>query len=95
MKKLITVFLAVLLVICAAGCKGSDNSGKITERKTPLKYGINAHIYEQRVMEPTATMDYVVDMTGILGVEYYRLSTPHDSMFTVGEGDTLTFKENF
>ena len=96
MKRLITVFLAVLLLFCTAGCKGSNASdSKTAERKTPLKYGINAHIYEQRIMEPTATMDYVVDMTGILGVEYYRLSTPHDSMFTVGEGDTLTFKENF
>lgn len=98
MKKLIAGLLAVLLLICSSGCangKKGNSSGENTERKYPLKYGLNAHIYEQRPMDPSATMDYVVDMTGILGVEYYRLSTPHDSMFTVGEGDTLTFKDGF
>ncbi|MBO4734443.1 MAG: cellulase family glycosylhydrolase [Clostridia bacterium] len=96
MKRLIAVLLCVLLLF-AAGCesKPGGNSAAITERETPLKYGINAHIYEQRPMDPSATMDYVADMTGILGVEYYRLSTPHDSMFSVGEGDTLTFKDGF
>lgn len=97
MKKLIAVFLSALLVFGVAGCdNGTDgDGGKITERKTPLKYGINAHIYEQRPMDPSATMDYVVDMTGILGVDYYRLSTPLDSMFTVVEGDTPVFKDGF
>lgn len=96
MKRLIAVLLCVLLLF-AAGCesKPGGNSAAITERETPLKYGINAHIYEQRPMDPSATMDYVADMTSILGVEYYRLSTPHDSMFSVGEGDTLTFKDGF
>ena len=96
MKRLIAVLLCVLLLL-AAGCesKPGGNSAAITERETPLKYGINAHIYEQRPMDPSATMDYVADMTSILGVEYYRLSTPHDSMFSVGEGDTLTFKDGF
>ena len=97
MKKLIAVFLVVLLAVSAAGC-GNDSgnsSEKITKRNTPLQYGINAHIYEQRPMDPSATMDYVTDMTGILGVTYYRLSTPHDSMFSVGENDTLVFKDGF
>ena len=97
MKRIIAVFLAILLTLLVAGCNGKsdNNNGAITERTTPLQYGLNAHIYEQRPMDPSATMDYVVDMTGVLGVTYYRLSTPHDSMFTVGEGDTLTFKEGF
>ena len=97
MKKLISVLLAFLLLICLAGCdtEPGENSAAITERKEPLNYGINAHIYEQRPMDPSATLDYVADMVDILGVTYYRLSTPHDNMFTVGEGDTLTFKGGF
>ena len=97
MKKIIAVLLCVLLVfgVCGCGKKTGSASEKITDRKEPLKYGINAHIYEQRPMDPSATMDYVVDMVGTLGVTYYRLSTPHDSLFTVGEGDTLVFKDGF
>ncbi len=99
MKKLIAVFLSVLMVFCAAGCEKKaekpTSDKKIVTRTVPLKYGINAHIYEQRPMDPSATMDYATDMTGVLGLEYYRLSTPLDSMFNVGEGDTLTFKDGF
>lgn len=94
MKRLIAVFLGVLLVFCVCGCGESGNTA-ITARAKPLEYGINAHIYEQRPMDPSATMDYIVDMTDILDVTYYRLSTPHDSLFTIGEGDTLTFKDGF
>ena len=97
MKKLLAVFLVVLLALSAAGCgnKSNDDSQKTAKRENPLQYGINAHIYEQRPMDPSATMEYVADMTGTLGLTYYRLSTPHDSMFTVGEGDTLIFKDGF
>lgn len=97
MKRAIAVFLSVLLVFFAAGCdNGQDGgSGSITARKTPLKYGINAHIYEQRPMDPSSTLDYVADMTAVLGVEYYRLSTPLDSLFTVAENDTPVFKDGF
>ncbi|MBR4761602.1 MAG: cellulase family glycosylhydrolase, partial [Clostridia bacterium] len=97
MKKLIAVFLSVLLVLCVCGCgeESGGGSAAITTRNKPLEYGLNAHIYEQRAMDPSATMDYIVDMTDILGVTYYRLSTPHDSLFMVGEGDTLVFKEGF
>jgi len=98
MKKLISVFLIVLLVVCSAGCDNksdkTDNTTKIAKRENPLGYGINAHIFELRpVMDPSSTMDFVSDMTGVLGVEYYRLSTPLDSLFDVGEGDTPIFKE--
>lgn len=94
MKKLIAVFLAVLLVICVAGCdKKPDKADTAVKRTTPLKYGINAHIYEQRPMDPSSTLEYCADMIDVLNVEYYRLSTPHDSLFNVGEGDTLTFKD--
>lgn len=96
MKKIIAAFLASLLVVCTFGCDGGQNSDSpITERKAPLEYGLNAHIYEQRAMDPSSTMDYVVEMTGLLGVTCYRLSTPLDSMFTVGENDTPIFKEGF
>lgn len=97
MKKLLALLLVVLLALSAAGCgkKSEEESDKITKREQPLQYGLNAHIYEQRPMDPSATVDYVVDMTGILGVTYYRLSTPHDSMFTVAEDDTPVFKEGF
>ena len=95
MKRLIALFLCFLLIFCVAGCESKSDGGSITERTAPLKYGLNAHIYEQRPMDPSATLDYVVDMADILNVEYYRLSTPHDSMFTVTEGDTLVFKEGF
>ena len=97
MKRAIAVFLSVLLVFCVAGCDNGTggDSGKITERKTPLGYGINAHIYEQRPMDPSSTMEYVADMVGVLGVDYYRLSTPLDSMFTVAEDDTPVFKDGF
>ncbi|MBO7520090.1 MAG: hypothetical protein J6T73_04860, partial [Clostridia bacterium] len=95
MKRLIALFLGILLIFCVCGCEEGGKNAAITERTKPLEYGINAHIYEQRAMDPSATMDYIVDMTGILGVKYYRLSTPHDSLFTIGEGDTLTFKEGF
>ncbi|MCQ2735562.1 MAG: hypothetical protein MJ212_06435, partial [Alphaproteobacteria bacterium] len=96
MKRLIAVFLVILLVVGTAGCKSgkSDNKTGNAERKTPLKYGLNAHVFELRpVMDPNSTMDYIADMTGVLGVKYYRLSTPLESLFTVGEGDTLTFKD--
>ncbi len=96
MKRLIAVFLVILLVVGTAGCKSgkSDNKKGNAERKTPLKYGLNAHVFELRpVMDPNSTMDYIADMTGVLGVKYYRLSTPLESLFTVGEGDTLTFKD--
>lgn len=98
MKRLSAVFLVILLVVCTVGCekKPVENTESTeVKRETPLKYGINAHIYEQRNMDPSATLDYVTDMVGILGMEYYRLSTPLSSMFTVGEGDTLTFNEGF
>ena len=97
MKKLIAIFLTVLLVVGVTGCDKNSGGGTAdteVKRETPLKYGINAHIYELRpVMDPSSTMEHVADMTGVLGVEYYRLSTPLDSMFEVGEGDTLIFKE--
>ena len=97
MKRIIAVFLAILMTFLVTACDGNSgkSDNKITKRTTPLAYGINAHIYEQRPMDPSATMDYIVDMTGILGMTYYRLSTPHDSMFSVGEDDTITFKEGF
>ena len=97
MKKLIAFLLAGLILVCATGCQSEpgETSAAITERKNPLKYGLNAHIYEQRPMDPSATLNYVTDMVGVLGVSYYRLSTPHDSMFTVGEDDNLVFKEGF
>ena len=97
MKRMIAVFLSILIAVCVVGCgkKLGGSSDNTTKRDNPLQYGLNAHIYEQRPMDPSATLDYVVDMVDTLGVTYYRLSTPHDSMFTVGEGDTLTFKEGF
>ena len=99
MKKLIAVFLSVLLIFCVAGCnncagKTEDNDNTV-KRETPLKYGINAHVFELRpVMDPSSTMDNIADMAGVFGFEYYRLSTPLDSMFEVGEGDTPIFKES-
>lgn len=97
MKRIIAILLSVFLTVLVAGCNGKsgDKEGSAAKRTTPLQYGINAHIYEQRPMDPSSTMDYVVDMTGALGVTYYRLSTPHDSMFTVGEDDTVIFKDGF
>lgn len=97
MKKLIAVFLVIMLVFCTAGC-GEDSNGKntaaITKRETPLKYGINAHVFELRpVMDPSSTLDNIADMTSVLGTEYYRLSTPLDSMFEVEDGDNIVFKE--
>ena len=97
MKKIIAVFLVILLVVCVAGCDNNSsktNSGAITKRETPLKYGINAHVFELRpVMDPSSTLDNIADMSGVFGFEYYRLSTPLDSMFEVEEGDTPVFKE--
>jgi len=97
MKKMITVFLVILLVL---GCVGCDNSSKtgtdavVAKREKPLKYGINAHVFELRpVMDPSSTLENIADMTSVLDVEYYRLSTPLESMFDVEEGDKLTFKE--
>ena len=98
MKKLIAVLLAALLVCGVAGC-GNNSVGEtggntpITKRASSLGYGLNAHVYELRAMDPSSTMDYVADMTSVLGIEYYRLSTPLESLFTVEEGDTLVFKE--
>ena len=98
MKKLIAVFLVVLLVLCCAGC--DNNAGKTDtdtgtiNRENPLKYGINAHVFELRpVMDPSSTLENIASMAGEFGFEYYRLSTPLDSMFEVGEGDTPIFKE--
>ncbi len=98
MKKLIAVFLVMLLVFCAAGCDknsgGNEGKANVTKREALLKYGINAHVFELRpVMDPSSTLDNIADMTGVLGVEYYRLSTPLESMFDVGENDELIFKE--
>ena len=99
MKKLFAIIVSVVLVLCVAGCEnnsgGNDGKEKAVKRAEPLKYGINAHLYEQRPMDPSSTLDYCSDIIGIMGFEYYRLSTPLDSMFTVGENDTLIFKENF
>ena len=97
MKRVLAVFLVMILALSAAGCGEKENgpTQKAAKRETPLQYGINAHIYEQRPMDPSATMDYITDMIGVLGVEYYRLSTPLDSMFTVGEDDTPIFKDGF
>ncbi|MBR4072878.1 MAG: cellulase family glycosylhydrolase [Clostridia bacterium] len=97
MKKLIAIFLVILLVVGVSGCnKKSDDTDNtvITKREAPLKYGINAHVFELRpVMDPSSTLNNIADMTGVLGLEYYRLSTPLDSMFEVEEGDTLVFKD--
>lgn len=97
MKKLIAVLLVIMLVFCVAGCEkssGKTNNGAITERETPLKYGMNAHVFELRpVMDPSSTLDNIANLTEVLGVEYYRLSTPLDSMFEVHEGDEPVFKE--
>lgn len=98
MKKLIAGFLAVVMTVCLVGCKSDSNGkngGTAAKRTSPLKYGINAHLYEQRPMDPSSTLDYCSDMIGVVGFEYYRLSTPLESMFEVGEGDTLAFKEGF
>ena len=97
MKKTVAVFLVILTALLAAGCgkKTGSSTAAITERTAPLKYGINAHVYEQRPMDPSATLDYISDMTGVMGFEAYRLSTPLESMFTVGEGDALIFKDGF
>lgn len=105
MKKYISILLAMMLAVCAAGCgqtpeipssEGTEPSAQSgEERDMPLQYGINAHIYEQRPMDPSSTMDYIVEMTEVLGVECYRLSTPLESMFSVGEGDTPIFKDGF
>ncbi|MDD6478975.1 MAG: cellulase family glycosylhydrolase [Oscillospiraceae bacterium] len=96
MKKLIAVFLVIMLVLSVSGCgkNPDDTAAGIIKRETPLKYGINAHIFELRpVMDPSSVLANVSDMSGVFGFEYYRLSTPLDSMFTVGEGDVPIFKE--
>lgn len=99
MKKLIAVFLVILLVVCGVGCDknsggNTDKTGDTVKRETPLKYGINAHVFELRpVMDPSSTLENIADMSGTFGFEYYRLSTPLDSMFSVGEGDEPIFKE--
>ncbi len=96
MKKLIAIFLGTLLVCSVAGCGNNGKTGNdepITERTTPLEFGINAHVYELRALDPTSTMDYIADMTEVLGVTYYRLSTPLESLFTVDENDEPIFKE--
>ena len=98
MKKLIALFLVFMLVIASVGCdkksEKTDNATKTVKRETPLGFGINAHVFELRpVMDPSSTLENIADMTSILGVEYYRLSTPLDSLFEVKEGDTLVFKE--
>lgn len=98
MKKLIAVFLVIVLAFCTVGCEsisGKSSADDKAKRTTPLKYGVNAHIYEQRTMDPASTMDYVADMIGVLGVDYYRLSATLGGMFTVGEGDKLTFNEGY
>lgn len=96
MKKIIAVFLIMILTVCMAGCEGKPGSTDANgaKRKAPLKNGINAHIFELRpVMDPSSTMDRVADMTGVMGFNCYRLSTPLDSMFEVAEGDVPVFKE--
>lgn len=98
MKKLIAIFLVIVLVLSCAGCDEKATTAKkdnaITKRETPLSYGMNAHVFELRpVMDPSSTMDNIADLTEVLGVTYYRLSTPLDSMFEVDEGDELKFKE--
>ena len=98
MKRLIAVFLVIMLVVSFAGCgkkpATTDTTTDIPKRETPLKYGINAHVFELRpVMDPSSTLENIADMSGEFGFEYYRLSTPLDSMFEVGEGDTPIFKE--
>lgn len=96
MKRLIALFIVVVLVLSCIGCdKNSGNSNtSITKRQTPLKYGINAHVFELRpVMDPSSTLENIASMAGEFGFEYYRLSTPLDSMFEVGENDTPIFKE--
>lgn len=98
MKRLIAVFLVILLAFCAVGCEkksAKTTTDTVAKREFPLKYGVNAHIYEQRTMDPSSTMDYVTDMIGTLGVEYYRLSTTLGAMFSVGDGDTLTFNDGY
>lgn len=98
MKKLIAIFLVIMLVFSVAGCgkntdKNDTNANALT-REAPLKYGINAHVFELRpVMDPSSTLDNISDLAGVFGFEYYRLSTPLDSMFEVGEGDEPIFKE--
>ena len=56
MKKYISILLAMMLAVCAAGCgqtpetpssEGTEPSAQSgEERDMPLQYGINAHIYE-------------------------------------------------
>lgn len=98
MKKLIAVLLAVLMIFCCVACDNNsgknDNNTEVAKRENPLKIGINAHVFELRpVMDPSSTLENIADMAGVFGFEYYRLSTPLDSMFTVGEGDEPIFKE--
>lgn len=96
MKKLIAIFLVILLAVCTVGCdKTSEETATgTTERKNPIKFGINAHVFELRpVMDPSSTLANIADMAGKFGFEYYRLSTPLDSMFTVTEGDVPVFKD--
>ncbi len=95
MKKIIAIFLVMLLVFCAAGCeKSSKKTASATANYGPVKIGINAHVFELRpVMDPSSTLDNIADLSGMFGFEYYRLSTPLDSMFEVAEGDVPVFKE--
>lgn len=99
MRRLIALFLVILLVAGVVGCEkkpeGSGEVAKKVERTAPLKYGMNAHVYEQRAMDVGCTIDYASEMSKIFGFEYYRLSTQLEAMFNVGPDDTLTFKDGY